>query len=77
MSQDQLVELALSIARDAHEGQVDKSGHAYIEHPTRVAERLRRDWLGIELNPAFAAMAEARIAASRQQKEMSNERRTS
>ncbi|ROS71918.1 HD domain-containing protein [Curtobacterium sp. PhB130] len=42
MSQDQLEELALSIAREAHEGQVDKSGHAYIEHPTRVAERLRR-----------------------------------
>lgn len=41
-----------------------------------VAEQVGRDWLGIELNPAFAAMAEARIAASRQQKEMSNERRT-
>ena len=31
-----------------------------------VAEQLGRDWLGIELNPAFAAMAEARITASRQ-----------
>lgn len=41
-----------------------------------VAEQLGRDWLGIELNPAFAAMAEARITAARQQKEMSNERRT-
>jgi len=41
-----------------------------------VAEHVGRDWLGIELNPAFAAMAEARIAAARQQKEMSNERRT-
>jgi len=41
-----------------------------------VAERLGRDWLGIELNPAFAAMAEARIAAIRQQKTTSNGRRT-
>lgn len=30
-----------------------------------VAERLGRDWLGIELNPAFAAQAEARIEAAR------------
>ncbi len=41
-----------------------------------VAEQVERDWLGIELNPAFAAMAEARIAASRQQRETTNERRT-
>lgn len=30
-----------------------------------VAERLGRDWLGIELNPAYAALAEQRIVASR------------
>jgi len=31
-----------------------------------VAERLGRDWLGIELNPAFVDLAEARIASARQ-----------
>lgn len=30
-----------------------------------AAERLGRDWLGIELNPAFAALAESRIAGAR------------
>lgn len=30
-----------------------------------VAERLERDWLGIELNPAFVALAETRLAARR------------
>lgn len=30
-----------------------------------VAEALGRDWLGVELNPDFAAEAEARIAAAR------------
>jgi site-specific DNA-methyltransferase (adenine-specific) len=30
-----------------------------------VAERHRRDWLGIELNPTFARQAEKRIAADR------------
>lgn len=30
-----------------------------------VAERLGRDWLGIELNPAYAALAEARLARAR------------
>ncbi|HLX88443.1 MAG TPA: site-specific DNA-methyltransferase [Acidimicrobiales bacterium] len=30
-----------------------------------VAERLGRDWVGIELNPAFAAVAEERISAAR------------
>jgi site-specific DNA-methyltransferase (adenine-specific) len=29
-----------------------------------VAARLRRDWLGIELNPEFAQMAESRITAT-------------
>lgn len=31
-----------------------------------VAERLGRRWLGIELNPVFAMMAEQRVAAARQ-----------
>ncbi len=30
-----------------------------------VAERLHRDWLGVELNPVFAAVAETRIVAVR------------
>lgn len=30
-----------------------------------AAERLQRDWLGIELNPDFAALAQGRIAATR------------
>jgi site-specific DNA-methyltransferase (adenine-specific) len=30
-----------------------------------VAERLGRDWLGIELNPAYAALAKARISGRR------------
>jgi site-specific DNA-methyltransferase (adenine-specific) len=32
-----------------------------------VAERSGRDWLGIELNPEFVAIAEARLAARRSQ----------
>ena len=32
-----------------------------------VAERLGRDWIGIELNPTFAAVAEHRIVAARSQ----------
>lgn len=41
-----------------------------------AAERHGRDWLGIELNPAFVAMATSRVAASRQRKTTSNGRRT-
>jgi site-specific DNA-methyltransferase (adenine-specific) len=33
-----------------------------------VAERLRRDWLGIELNPAFARLARRRIESARSDK---------
>lgn len=32
-----------------------------------VAERLGRDWVGVELNPAYAALAEARIKRAREQ----------
>lgn len=30
-----------------------------------VAERLSRDWLGVEINPAFARLADQRVAAAR------------
>jgi site-specific DNA-methyltransferase (adenine-specific) len=30
-----------------------------------VAERLRRDWLGVELNPAFTKLAETRLRSAR------------
>lgn len=33
-------ETALALARRAHEGQVDKAGRPYIEHPMRVMARL-------------------------------------
>lgn len=35
----ELVKKAEAIARRAHDGQVDKAGAAYIDHPRRVAER--------------------------------------
>lgn len=34
-------DVALDIATRAHAGQVDKGGRAYIEHPVRVAERVK------------------------------------
>lgn len=37
---EQQVALAFRIAAEAHRGQVDKAGHAYISHPARVAARL-------------------------------------
>lgn len=36
-------ERAAQLARVAHEGQVDKVGQAYLEHPARVAARVRGD----------------------------------
>ena len=35
-----MVDLAFSIARKAHEGQLDKAGVDYIEHPIYVASRV-------------------------------------
>lgn len=35
-------EIAERLARSAHAGQQDKSGHPYAEHPRRVAERAAR-----------------------------------
>lgn len=49
---------AEQIARVAHEGQMDKVGHPYIEHPARVATIVRwtgRDLTESELDVAIAA----------------------
>jgi DNA modification methylase len=39
-----------------------------------VAEQHGRDWLGIELNPAFARLAEQRIAVARGTREQGDTR---
>ena len=39
-AEQSMVDLALSIARKAHEGQLDKAGVAYIEHPIYVANQV-------------------------------------
>ena len=38
-----MVETAATVARQAHEGQVDKAGSPYIGHPARVAARIADD----------------------------------
>jgi len=37
---DQLLDLAISIAHQAHAGQLDKAGHPYIDHPLAVMEQV-------------------------------------
>ena len=37
------VELALKVATKAHEGQLDKAGNIYIEHPKYVASLVKED----------------------------------
>ena len=39
-TEQSIVDLALSIARKAHEGQLDKAGVDYIEHPIYVASQV-------------------------------------
>jgi len=43
MMQEELLNLALEIARKAHAGQKDKAGKDYIGHPIRVSERCKSD----------------------------------
>ena len=43
MVETPLTQRALSIAAQAHEGQVDKGGHPYIEHPRFVAEQMKTE----------------------------------
>ena len=40
MDDSELIDTARSLATAAHAGQVDKTGHPYITHPTRVSERV-------------------------------------
>lgn len=40
MDAEELLQRAIDIARRAHEGQVDKAGAPYIEHPLRVMRAL-------------------------------------
>lgn len=40
ISQNSLLDKAIEIAREAHQGQIDKAGKPYIEHPLRVMNNL-------------------------------------
>lgn len=55
MDENAVVQLAREIATRAHDGQVDKTGHAYIEHPERVAARVST--LFPEASPLVVAVA--------------------
>lgn len=46
-TQPDLVAAADRVAAAAHDGQLDKAGHPYIEHPRRVAARVAH--LGVEV----------------------------
>ena len=48
------LERAYDIAADAHEGQLRKSGHAYITHPLAVSEILAE--IGLDLETIIAAL---------------------
>ncbi len=43
MLKTELTDKALEIAQKAHEGQVDKAGRPYIEHPIHVAESMETE----------------------------------
>lgn len=51
----ELLATAEQIARNAHDGQTDKAGFAYIGHPERVAQNLLRRYGG-EYGQALAAI---------------------
>lgn len=50
----QIVQQAKTIAARAHQGQTDKTGHPYIEHPGRVVEHVRNYATPADLNIARA-----------------------
>ncbi|HQJ89901.1 MAG TPA: HD domain-containing protein, partial [Paludibacteraceae bacterium] len=43
LTEENLLKLALNIATKTHNGQTDKSGEPYIEHPIRVSKRCKSE----------------------------------